>query len=338
MKNYAPKNPLKWYEVYKRYKREQAEEIKRDEEILRETMMGIKKARDNSISKIVDLGSLPKLPRDPRMTLNNGGAPISRSALKKETSSTWSFAGGSRTKMNNGKSILTRARREAKEIAQMGKLSRPTHQLSVGRVTKAPAAMIKEYRTASKPELKVLSRRSATKPPQTGDTMLEDREERLRALTSNTKSNDVKPNFVDADDESEGDELFNGSPANSPKQSSMQSTLHMTKTKPSKKPSDIITVMLKKPSTSSRYVTVKKNTANLSQNYTPSDTSTSRRLPLETNGNTNSNSPDSITYCAPANSSSSAIHSASHKQIMPNKRKPVDIFNRSASKRPKARP
>lgn len=307
LKNYAPKNPLKWYKVYKRYKREQAEEIKRDEEVLRETMMGIKKARDSNLSKVVDLGSLPKLPRDPRMILNNGGVPISRSGLKKEPSNLMSFASGSKTKMKDGKSVLVRARREAKEIAQMGRLSRPTHQLSIGRVAKAPAAMVKEYRTANKPVTRILSRRFTAKIPGTEKSTIEDRENRLRALTSNAKSNGKLPNYVDSDDESENDEIFDKSPQNSIRKPGQLRTLSTTKAASSKRPSDVISELITKralpprPTTSKSY----KGSANLK----PSITTAPNMQKLQ-------------------REDARTIKSES-------KRKIVDVFNRGATKRTK---
>lgn len=123
-KNYVPKNPRKWYEVYCKYKKEHRKEIERDEEILRNTMLGIKKEKETHVSKVVDLRTLPKVPRDPRMLANNGGVPLGKSrGFGKETPSTLTWNAGSKTKMTDGKSVLTRARREAKEISQRSKLT-----------------------------------------------------------------------------------------------------------------------------------------------------------------------------------------------------------------------
>jgi elongin-A len=94
-KNYAPKNPLKWYEVYCKYKKEQQKEIERDQEILRNSMMGLKKERETHVSKVVDLRTLPKIPKDPRMLANNGGVPIGKSrGFKKEGASSLMWTAG----------------------------------------------------------------------------------------------------------------------------------------------------------------------------------------------------------------------------------------------------
>ncbi|KAL2060291.1 hypothetical protein VTL71DRAFT_9686 [Oculimacula yallundae] len=231
-KNYRPKNPQKWYEIYCKYKREQEEEIARDEENLRNTMMGLKAAREGNVSKIVDLKMLPKLPRDPRMIANNGGVPIKGKGFRKEGPGTLTWSSGSKTKMTDGKSVLTRARREAKEISQMGKLIKPTHRLSgpLGQVRKAPEGMVKEYKTASQPAIKILSRRHQTSMGGsftggvTGPS-LEEREKRLRAAMGGSggsrqdaggvkhtmvgSSDDEMADFIEDD---EGDDLFDDPP------------------------------------------------------------------------------------------------------------------------------
>ncbi|KUJ18655.1 uncharacterized protein LY89DRAFT_549259, partial [Mollisia scopiformis] len=223
-KGYVPKNPLKWYEVYCKYKKEQRMEVQRDEELLKERMMGLQKARQSHVSKVVDLRTLPKVPKDPYMMANNGGVPLKKNPWgKKEPSGFLNFSSGSRTKLTDAKSVLTRARREAKEIGQMSKLSRPTHQLSgkIGQVKKAPAGMSKEYQIAAQPALRILSHRhvqlkneSATRGPS-----LEEREARLKAAMSSVTrgyaSNDVRETLVGSSDddlndydEEDGDDLF----------------------------------------------------------------------------------------------------------------------------------
>ncbi|KAK0108809.1 hypothetical protein ONS96_002651 [Cadophora gregata f. sp. sojae] len=286
-KNYKPKNPKKWYEVYCKYKKEQQEEIARDEEILRASMMGLKAARETNVSKIVDLKMLPKLPRDPRMIANNGGVPIKK-GFRKEAPATLNWTSGSKTKMTDGKSVLTRARREAKEISQMGRLAKPTHRLSgaLGQVRKAPEGMVKEYKTASQPAIKILSRK---KQPQTlasfsgGVTgpSLEERERRLRAAmaggsgSKRDASGDVKHTYVgssddDLDDFIENDEeiddLFDEAPkpksrpvssstASRPppsrpvtsRPSQQSSSPPAPSSRPKPKPSDVISSLISKP-------------------------------------------------------------------------------------------
>ncbi len=114
------------------------------------------------------------------MLANNGGVPLKK-GFRKETPSTLNFTGGSKTKMLDGKSVLNRARREAKEISNMAKLSRPTHQLKAfGKVTRAPAAMVTQYQNAKKPALL----KTAPKVPTAEDIAQKGREDRLRAIAS----------------------------------------------------------------------------------------------------------------------------------------------------------
>ncbi|EKD20651.1 uncharacterized protein L3040_006375 [Drepanopeziza brunnea f. sp. 'multigermtubi'] len=222
-KNYRPKNPTKWYEVYCKYKKEQKEEIARDEAILRTSMMGLQKARETNVSKIVDLKMLPKMPRDPRMMANNGGVPLKgKSLFRKEAPSSLNWTSGSKTKMTNGKSVLTRARREAKEISQMGKLAKPTHRLALGHVQKAPAGMVKEYRTAAQPAIKILSKKSGASGLSisggvTGPS-LEERERKLRAAMGSGSGAGTNATMVGSSDEEDfivdddDDDLFDETP------------------------------------------------------------------------------------------------------------------------------
>src|ERR1700759_106653 len=64
-KNYVPRNPLNWHKVYNKYKREQQEKIRQDEEELKARMAGIQRERGKNVSKLVDIRMLPKMPKDP---------------------------------------------------------------------------------------------------------------------------------------------------------------------------------------------------------------------------------------------------------------------------------
>jgi elongin-A len=190
-KNYVPSNPLNWHKVYRKYKKEQDLEVKRDEETLRETMEKLKQGKSSNVSKIVDISSLPKMPRDPKMKYN-AGVPIKRGGIgfKKEGASSLSWTAGSKTKLTDGQSVLTRARREAKEITARGKLSKPTNQLGggLGQIRKAPAGMVSEYRRAEQPPIRILARKRPEKISER-TRELQEREDRLRALTSGKKYN-----------------------------------------------------------------------------------------------------------------------------------------------------
>jgi elongin-A len=212
-KNWAPKNPLKWYEVYVRYKKDQAEEIARDEAVLRNAMLGLNKHKAGNVSQIVSIRdrSLPKLPRDPRMIPNNGGVPLTGKGkngptFAKAAPSSLNWTAGSKTKMNSGAGVLARARREAAQIAQMGRIATPTHQLGQRRnqITQAPAGMANEHRLAALPALKILSGKRKTSAPLSGGVSgpsLEEREARLRALTGHAGVNATYVGSSDDDDD-----------------------------------------------------------------------------------------------------------------------------------------
>ena len=187
--NWVPKNPLKWYEVYCKYKKWQRDIIARDEENLRIQMGLLKERKDTHVSKVVDLRTLPKIPKDPRMLANNGGVPIGRSrGIVKPGTTILTWNSGSRTKTSTSQGVLAKARREAREISLRGKLSRPmqpAHHWN-SQPMKAPAAMVNEYRRAAEVPVKILSRRNkvaGTLIGGIGNPSLDDREKRLRALT-----------------------------------------------------------------------------------------------------------------------------------------------------------
>ena len=184
-KSYVPRSPLNWYKVYRKYKKEQEAKIRQDEEELKARMAGIQKERGKNVSKLVDMRLLPKMPRDPKMQYNAGVKIARKGGLKNDSPSILAWTSGSKTKLTNGKSVLTRARREAKEIKQMSRLSMPTHKLAgkVGEVRKAPTSMVDEYIRAAQPETRIFSKRKAA--PGTvsmSGPSLEEREARLYAM------------------------------------------------------------------------------------------------------------------------------------------------------------
>lgn len=225
-------------------------------------MMGLKQHKESHVSKIVDAKTLPKLPRDPRM-LPNGSTPRKRGLnLAKAPPSSLNWTSGSKTKMADSKGVLARAKREAKEIKAMGRLSVPTHQLQnsrrhLGQVVQAPAGMVNQYRTAAQPPLKILAKRKQSSGFSGGlsGPSLEDREAKLRAFTSGGKKTaPVSQTMVDSDDddddllagsndyeeEEEGDDLFDEKPQSSSKPAHSRSTSgpsHSSSSRPSSGPS-----------------------------------------------------------------------------------------------------
>lgn len=309
------------------------------------SLAGIKKERAANVSQIVDMKLLPKLPRDPKMQYN-AGIKIGRKGFKKDNPSSLVWNAGSKTKLTDGKSVLTRARREAKEISQRSKLAKPTHQLggSLAQIRKAPAGMVDEYRRAAEPPLRILARRRNTvaKLPET-DPALEERERRLRALTGSRKYDaPTQATVVSSDEEDdEEDDLLDerprpsaGRPQSSvaashvrPRPSASASTSNPTtrsqqqsRPRPSSppsntspKPSDLISAMIQKPRAAS-----------------PTTSSSAASVPR--------NTPQRRSSPASGNSSSPASGpSAGEKRppmMMQRKRAPVDIFNRKV-KRPR---
>ncbi|QSZ34028.1 hypothetical protein DSL72_005608 [Monilinia vaccinii-corymbosi] len=308
-KNYVPKNPTKWYEVYLKYKAEWEREIIRDREKLKNSMNALKQHKQDHHSKFVDVRALPKIPRDHGMRPNNGGVPLGKGrGFQKSAPTSLTWAGGSKTKMTDGASVLTRARREAKEMTQRGKLVTPTNMLSgrLGQVRKAPAGMAQEYKIANQPPLKVLTRHkiSGSVSGGTSGPSLEEREQRLRAAMASKKRDPSAPKVTyvgSSDDEAIGsdseNDLFDEESEDKP----------ATRPAPPRK--------IKKP------------------------VAPSSRAPYSSPSNQAASKPSDIISARvqkPHNSFSPASSRASSapKPMMPARRRPaeVDVFNRGAKK------
>jgi elongin-A len=123
----------------------------------------------------------------------------------------------------------------------MSKLSRPTHQLKgkMGQVMKAPPGMVREYQKASQPAVRILSRKHNPITKFSGGITgisgpsLEEREARLRALTSPPKKEMegwqrtlVGSSEDDDDDFDEVDDLFDDRPSSRPQASSSHHLVH----------------------------------------------------------------------------------------------------------------
>ncbi|PTB76620.1 hypothetical protein M440DRAFT_1400961 [Trichoderma longibrachiatum ATCC 18648] len=139
---YQPKDPKKWYRVWEKYKADQDKFLQQSENTLLSRLTTIKKEEEKNTSKIVELGAIP---RSKKCAL--------RGPRTAKTSSTLSFAGGSRTKAVNGASVMRKVRREVKEIAKIhGSLSQPVKAPTArSAVTKAPEAMVNDQKRATLP-------------------------------------------------------------------------------------------------------------------------------------------------------------------------------------------
>jgi elongin-A len=291
-KNYVPKNHHKWYEVYCKYKKEQQQEIARDEEILRNAMMGLQAHKATHVSKVVDLKSV-KVPKDPRMIANNGGVPLKGRGAPRAQPSGLVWSGGSKTKMTDGKSVLTKAKREAKEISMRSKLATPTHQLSGRRnqISKAPASLVDQYRIASQPALKILSSRPRLSTSIRGSVSgpsMEEREAKLRAYTMS--SGGAKATMVGSSDDDDllqdGDDLLAGD----------DDTDDLFDDEPKASPRPAASRPINRPSQHSSLAS------------------------------------QSVIKSSPPPGRTGTGTSAPMKAMMPRKRAPVDVFNRGAKK------
>lgn len=345
-KNYVPKNPLKWYRVYLKYKKEQQIEIAKDEEILRASMGQLKKAKETNVSKVVDLRLLPKVPRDPWMMANNGGVPLGKRTglFKKEGPSSLVWSGGSKTKLTNGQSVLTRARREAKEISQRSKLAKPTHELraQAGQVRKAPAGMVNEYRKASETPIRILSRKKKSMASSSGSmygTGLEERERRLATIQagSSQKTTTTLETVIgssdDDDEELDADDAFSSMPRQTSRPAPSSPHRPAISDKSYGSPSS-----LSRPSPTYQHPQPYKKA-------TPPFAGTAKAASYPS---ANATSPKPISrgtlsppaHAATAQRGTSPGSGQSEKRPPPGmarKRPQVDIFNRGASKKPRTR-
>lgn len=348
LKNYVPKNPLKWYQVYLKYKKEQQLEIAKDEEILRASMGQLKKAKETNVSKVVDLRALPKVPRDPWMMATNGGVPISRGAglFKKEGPSSLVWSAGSKTKLTNGKSVLTRARREAKEISQRGKLAKPTHELraQAGQVRKAPAGMVNDYRRASEPPIKILSRKKipvGNPSSSTGRLSLEERESRLSAAQSGVsqqkytaRADETLIGSSDEEEELDTDVTFNERPKARPRPATSSPHLSAASPHTSASPSRPVASSSSQRPTSNppRPLSSLSGTATKPSSYTSPATNRPTAAPRP------AGSPPSSTSPAAQHRSPSPSHGEKRPTVgVVRRRVEVDIFNRGPAKKPRVR-
>ncbi|OLN94324.1 Elongin-A [Colletotrichum chlorophyti] len=156
-KNYAPKNPSKWYKIYERYADERREAQQQAEAELRARFQGLQQKKDTNVSRIVDPRYLPKPPKTGRTfgTRGRGG---------KDLPSSLNLNAGSRMKMTTGASVMKKARREAKEIAGIrSNLAVPTGLIRAPRLSKAPAAMAFDHRISSQPSFRPTS--TSSRPP-----------------------------------------------------------------------------------------------------------------------------------------------------------------------------
>jgi elongin-A len=349
-KNYIPKNPNKWYEIYCKYKKEQRKELERDEEVLRRSLADINNKKATNVSKIVELRKLPKLPRDPRMMANNGGVPLGRNretGVLKLGASALTWTSGSKTKLTDGKSVMTRARREAKEISHRGKLAKPTAELhgSTRQIKKAPAGMVDEYRRdrlAAQPQVKILSRKKSNAVDfneSLGGPSLEEREKRLRALTMSrgnafgaAEATLVGSSDDDEDEGSDLDDLFDEKP--NPQSRPMGTALLAMSSRPQAASSSSFQPSTVRPQP--RHLPPAASSPVPTPKPKPSDMISS--IISRPRSKPSPRAPSPTRSSTPTTFSRSPSPGGERKPIgMIKRRAPADIFNRAPSKKPRAR-
>ncbi|KAK2002841.1 RNA polymerase II transcription factor SIII subunit A [Colletotrichum falcatum] len=185
-KNYAPKNPSKWYKIYERYAEERRHAQQQAEAELRARVQGLQQKKDNNVSKIVDPKFARFLPKPPKTGRTFG----TRGRGGKELPSSLSFAAGSRMKTTTGASVMKKARREAKEIVGIrSNLAVPTGLIRAPRLSKAPPSMAAEHRISTQPVFRPTS--TSSRPP-----------------THSTYVAASKATYVSDSSEDEADDLF----------------------------------------------------------------------------------------------------------------------------------
>ncbi|KXH25135.1 RNA polymerase II transcription factor SIII subunit A [Colletotrichum simmondsii] len=159
-KNYAPKNPSKWYKIYERYAEERREAQQQAEAELLARVQGLQQKKDNNVSRIVDPKFARFLPKPPK----TGRTFSTQPRGKRELPSSLSWAAGSRMKMTTGASVMKKARREAKEIVGIrSTMAVPTGMIRAPRLKQAPPSMAAEHRISSQPVFRPTS--TSSRPP-----------------------------------------------------------------------------------------------------------------------------------------------------------------------------
>ncbi|KAH8585088.1 RNA polymerase II transcription factor SIII subunit A-domain-containing protein [Bisporella sp. PMI_857] len=363
-KNYVPRNPTGWYRVYEKYKRQQAREIAKSQEMLRQTLAGIKNQKATKVSKVLDLKQLPKLKKESRMVGRDGILTAQKSEsgwgrTKDSSSLTWGL--GSKTKTTTGKGVMDKARREAKEMSHIKRLSRPVNKFSqqLGKVQFAPPGLVDEYRRAARPTeqvgpVRILSKIRTNivgKLPAAGPS-LEDREARLRALTMRKTVPAPGQTVVCSSDEEESDEddLFDEQPIPAPLPTTGSATSKFSTSASSKpypsttsRPGQAKTQFRPAPSSASQRPATTSSTLNkprpTSQYSTsaapakPSDIISSMLSKPKSAPRPRGSSP-TASLSAPATDVKRSGSPSPAPAIIMKKRAPVDVFNRKV-KRPR---
>ncbi|KAG5992686.1 hypothetical protein E4U43_003704 [Claviceps pusilla] len=187
-KAYKPQDPDHWYRVWEKYKKAHDRAIQESEDKLKNALAGLRQDKEKNTSRIIERKLLPK-------TLRLASGKKLYSGHRDAHSNALTFNAGSRTKTNNGASVMRKVRREVREIATIhGSLSKPirapTRQSLQTQLSKAPAAMVSDYQRASQPQY-----RSRTAFSPEARSALVEHEERATFIS-------------DSEDDEDGDDIF----------------------------------------------------------------------------------------------------------------------------------
>ena len=202
-KYYEPEDPRDWHRVYQNLQAESQMEVEADAAALRDTLLGITSERLKHQSRQVAASTVPPLPKMGAMKLIKTPRKLTKVVVDRRPTKL-TFSAGSKTKVLTGKGVLDKARREAKEQSRFGYrsiLAVPTHKLnnSASRVQRAPKALVFDYQhpTAPKPLDPTVKpppifapkrkREEPTKSAASSQMSLEEKERRLKALTTTRK-------------------------------------------------------------------------------------------------------------------------------------------------------
>ena len=208
VKCHEPDDPRDWYQVYKNLQAESQMEVEADAAALRDTLQDISSERRRHQSRQVAASTVPPLPKMGAMKLIK--TPRKKKAVSVSHRPNLCFNAGSKTKVLTGKGVVDKARREAKEQSLFrcrSILAVPTHKLndSASQIQKAPKGLLYDYQHPAAPKpldptmkptpifAPKRKREEPTKPAASGQMSLEEKERRLKALTTPKKETAPAP-------------------------------------------------------------------------------------------------------------------------------------------------
>lgn len=204
-KNYVPSDPTGWWKIYKRHKKEHDESLNAATAALKSAFDGLAAEKGKNVSLLVNRSQLPKPPRTGRALGTRG------TGQRNANTGSLSFTSGSKTKLNSGKNVLKRARREAMDVAAkrgaLGKMARPIGAPS-SQMKAAPPSLLEHKRVAAQPVFRVPSGLSTNKPAPA--------RKRESSPVYARKEDSPDPIVVDVSSGDDADALFDDIDAQSP--------------------------------------------------------------------------------------------------------------------------